>query len=57
MALSSYGLENTIQFIKAKQWTHYFKKGGEPGRVREKGKSDTLNWLLMERRSHRAVEI
>lgn len=26
-------------------------------RVREKGRGDTLNWLLMETRSHRAVEI
>lgn len=60
MALSSYGLENTIQFIKAKQWTHYFKKVARErereGEAEREG-SDTLNWLLMERHSHRAVEI
>jgi len=47
VALSPRGLENTIQFIKAKQWTHYFKKVREW--ERERGRSDTPNWLLMEK--------
>ena len=37
MAVSSHGLENTIQFIKASHRTHYFKEvAGDRDRGRER---------------------